>query len=49
MTKAMMNKDGEILEQAVWRLVGPEFETWDARGEVSWCKVKTYMYYSFLI
>ena len=34
MTKAMMDKNGEFLEQPVWRLVGPEFETWDARGEV---------------
>ena len=35
MTKAIFDKDGLALEKPVWRLVGPEFETWEARGEVT--------------
>ena len=38
MTKAMMDKNGDWLEQPVWRLVGPDFETWESRGEVVFLK-----------
>jgi hypothetical protein len=35
MTKTVFDKDGNPLEQQVWRLVGPDFETWEARGEMT--------------
>ena len=35
MTKTVFDKDGNPLQQQVWRLVGPDFETWEARGEMT--------------
>ena len=35
MTKAALNKNGELMDHGVWRLVGPNFETWEARGEMT--------------
>ena len=34
MSKTMFNKDLEPLKTPIWRLVGPDFETWELRGEV---------------
>ena len=34
MTKAVFDKNNEPLETPIWRLVGLDFETWEARGEV---------------
>ena len=35
MSKTVFDKNMEPLETPVWRLVGPEFETWEARGEIT--------------